>query len=88
VYVVRGNHYTVQQAVGLYPTSATSDDYAFSRHVYSYTIEFGETFVPPFNDISNIIKDVCAAMGELCWVISSDVEMLKKIVEKDVTIGA
>lgn len=88
MYVVRGNSYTVKQAVGLYPTLATSDDYAFSRHVYSYKIEFGETFVPPFNDMSNIIKDVCAAIGELCWVISSDVEMQKKIVEKGVMIGA
>lgn len=93
---VRGNHYKVQQAVGLYPTSATSDDYAFSRHivnnsnnkVYGYTIEFGETFVPPFGEMSNIIKDVCAAMGELCWVVSSDVEMQKKAAEKGVMIGA
>lgn len=71
---VRGKRYTVQQSVGLYPTSATSDDYAFSRHivnglnrkVYAYTIEFGEEFVPPFSEMSNIIQDVCAAMSELC----------------------
>ena len=71
---VRGENYTVQQSVGLYPTSATSDDYAFSRHivnrlnrkVYAYTIEFGQEFVPPFSDMSNIIQDVCAAMNELC----------------------
>lgn len=71
---VRGQNYTVQQSVGLYPTSATSDDYAFSRHivnglnrkVYAYTIEFGEEFVPPFNEMSNVIQDVCAAMSELC----------------------
>ncbi len=77
---VRGQSYTVQQAVGLYPTSATSDDYAFSRHivnglsrnVYAYTIEFGQEFVPPFSEMSNIIKDVCAAMSELCWAINSD----------------
>lgn len=93
---VRGNHYKVQQAVGLYPTSATSDDYAFSRHIvnnlnnkiYSYTIEFGKMFVQPFSEMRNIIKDVCAAMGELCWVISSDVEMQKKAVEKGAMIGA
>jgi len=78
---VRGRSYTVQQAVGLYPTSATSDDYAFSRHivnglnrkVYAYTIEFGQEFVPPFSEMSNIIKDVCAAITELCWAINSDV---------------
>lgn len=78
---VRGKSYTVQQAVGLYPTSATSDDYAFCRHivnglsrkVYAYTIEFGQEFVPPFSEMSNVIKDVCAAMSELCWAINSDV---------------
>jgi carboxypeptidase T len=76
---VRGQSYTVQQAVGLYPTSATSDDYASSRHivnglnrkVYAYTIEFGQEFVSPFSEMSNIIKDVCAAMSELCWAINS-----------------
>lgn len=78
---VRGKTYTVQQAVGLYPTSATSDDYAYSRHIvngldrkiYAFTIEFGQEFVPPFSEMSNIIKDVCAAMSELCWAINSDV---------------
>lgn len=78
---VRGKHYTVQQAVGLYPTSATSDDYAFSRHivnglkrkVYAYTIEFGQEFVPTFTEMSNIIKDVSSAVTELCWAINSDV---------------
>jgi murein tripeptide amidase MpaA len=81
---VRGRNYTVQQAVGLYPTSATSDDYVFSRHlmngikreVYTYTIEFGQEsdwFVPLFAEMSNIINDVCAAMTELCWAINSDV---------------
>ena len=75
---VRGKSYTVQQSVGLYPTSATSDDYAFSRHivnglsrkVYAYTIEFGQEFVPPFSEMRNIINDICAAMSELCLAIS------------------
>jgi murein tripeptide amidase MpaA len=52
---VRGRSYTVQQAVGLYAASGTSDDYAFSRHrvnpalnkVRGFTIEFGWEFVPP-----------------------------------------
>ena len=77
---VRGVSYTVQQAVGLYPTSATSDDYAFSRHlanalntkVYAYTIEFGTEFVPPFAEMLNIIKDISAAITEMCWAIGSD----------------
>jgi len=83
---VRDESYTVQQSVGLYPTSGTSDDYLFSRHivnklhrkVYAYTIEFGKEkffFIPPFSEMSNIIKDVCAAMGELCWAVSSSAEV-------------
>ena len=71
---VRGRNYTVQQSVGLYPTSATSDDYAFSRHrvdsalgkVYAFTIEFGQEFVPPYAEMRNIIADVAAALTELC----------------------
>jgi carboxypeptidase T len=78
---VHGRHYTVQQAVGLYPTSATSDDYATSRsivdshrgQVYGFTIEFGEEFIPPFSEMRNIINDVCSAMTELCWAVNSDV---------------
>jgi murein tripeptide amidase MpaA len=56
---VRGRKYTVQQGAGLYPTSATSSDYVFSRHqadagqpdICGFTIEFGEEFVPPFNEM-------------------------------------
>jgi murein tripeptide amidase MpaA len=78
---VRGKDYTLQQAVGLYPTTATSDDYALARHivtgvknkVYAFTIEFGTEFVPPFSEMKNIIKDIGAAMTELCWAVSSDV---------------
>jgi murein tripeptide amidase MpaA len=71
---VRGKSYTVEQAVGLYPTSATSDDYAYSRHradstrrkVYGFTIEFGEQFVPPIAEMRRIMADVAAALTELC----------------------
>jgi hypothetical protein len=44
-----GRSYISKQSVGLYPTSGSSDDYAFSRHyrnsalnkVYGFTMEFG-----------------------------------------------
>lgn len=76
---VRGTHYTVQQSVGLYPTSATSDDYAFSRHlvnptkrkVYPFTIEFGNEFIPPFSEMRYIIQELCSAMTELCLAVSA-----------------
>ncbi len=93
---VRGIGYTVQQAVGLYPTSATSDDYSFSRHmvdglkrkIYAYTIEFGEEFVPPFAEMANIIRDVCAAMTELCWAVHSDVHVRDNLADSGVVPSA
>jgi carboxypeptidase T len=77
---VRNQSYKVQQAAALYPTSATSDDYAFSRNmidpikekVYSFTIEFGTnkecdgSFIPSFTEMKEIIKDVSSALTELC----------------------
>jgi carboxypeptidase T len=75
---VRGKSYTVQQAVGLYPTSGTSDDYVFHRHrvnsalgkVYGFTIEFGQEFVPPYAEMRMIMADVAAALTELCRRVS------------------
>lgn len=63
---VGGRKYVPQQAVGLYPTSGASDDYAFSRwyknkkvtKVYGYTMEFGypTNFYPTSEEyIQNII---------------------------------
>jgi carboxypeptidase T len=74
---VRGRNYKVEPGAGLYPTTATSSDYAFSRHqsdpskprIYGFTIEFGvEDFVPPFSEMQKIIQDVGAAMTELCSI--------------------
>jgi carboxypeptidase T len=89
---VRGRRYKVEPAVGLYPTSATSQDYAFSHRlsdeskgkVYAFTIEFGSsergdpgnTFIPPYSEMRKIIDDVCAAMTELCLAVSSKDSML------------
>lgn len=78
---VRGKVYTLEQSCGLYPTSGTSDDYAFCRHfadpskkeVYAYTIEFGTEFIPPYAEMQNIMKDVTAALTELCWAVNSDI---------------
>ncbi len=83
IQAVRGRSYTVQQAVGLYPTSGTSDDYAFSRHianpahnkVYVYTIEFGNEFVPPYAEMRNIMNDIGAGITEFAWAALSDLRM-------------
>ena len=74
-----GRGYTVQESSGLYPTTATSSDYAFSRNladadkykIQGWTIEFGKEFIPPFSEMRKIIKDVCSAMTQLCWCVSA-----------------
>jgi carboxypeptidase T len=76
---VRGRVYKVEQAVGLYPTAGTSDDYAFSRHfvdgakpkVHSFTIEWGSQnnptpFHPPYPEMQKIIQEITAALFEFC----------------------
>jgi carboxypeptidase T len=74
---VRGRSYKVQQSAGLYTTSGTSDDYAFSRHIanksnskiYGFTIEFANDkmgFIPPISEMQNIIEEVSSAMTEFC----------------------
>jgi carboxypeptidase T len=79
---VRGRNYKVQQSVGLYPTSGTSDDYAFSRHVVNsgnqkingFTIEFGKEetgFIPPYSEMKNVIDEVSAALTEFCIAATS-----------------
>ncbi|MFD5847174.1 M14 family metallopeptidase [Streptomyces chartreusis] len=67
---VRGVDYGVEPAYGLYPTSGTSDDYAYSRHVtdpadakvYGFTIECGDTFQPVFSEAEQVIREVSAGL--------------------------
>jgi hypothetical protein len=76
-----GREYSVKGAVGLYPTSGTSDDYAYSRSfldarkrkVRGYTIEWGperssipKSFHPDYSDMLPIIEEVTAALFAFC----------------------
>ena len=74
---VYGRSYKVQQSAGLYTTSGTSDDYAYSRHIankkaqkiYGFTIEFASDkmgFIPPISEMQKIIKEISSAMTEFC----------------------
>src|SRR5712692_5235552 len=75
IAAVRGRVYTVMQSTGLYPTSGTSDDYAYSRNfvdtgkrkVYAYTVETGREFQPPYAEGLNIIAEVSAGLVEFCF---------------------
>ena len=70
---IRGNEYKVQQSVGLYESSY---DYAHSwcfvdkdeEKVHTFPIEFGNEFVPLMAEMKYIIKELCSAMIELCFV--------------------
>ncbi len=79
VEAVRGRRYTVQQSANLYPTSGTSDDYAYSRHivdpaapkVLAFTVEWGSEnnptpFHPPYREMTEIIAEVTGGLLEFC----------------------
>jgi hypothetical protein len=74
VSAVNGSAYDLSQSFALYPTSGTSDDYAYSRHftdntrskILSLTIECGRDFQPSWTEAEDIIREVCAGFVALC----------------------
>jgi murein tripeptide amidase MpaA len=82
IAAVRGRVYTAEQAVLLYPTTGTSKDYGYSRNfvdatkrkVFSYTIETGREFQPPYGEALNIISEVSAGLIEFCMACLCVVE--------------
>lgn len=77
---VGGRSYLPLQAVGLFPTSGASDDYAYSRHrvdatrnkVHGFTMEFGyaTNFYPTLAEYHDSIKDTGAGLMEFCLAAS------------------
>ena len=71
---VRGHSYTVEPAVLLYPTSGTSKDYSYARHivdtdkakVFGYTLETGLEFQPPDAEAAQIIHEICSGLTQFC----------------------
>jgi murein tripeptide amidase MpaA len=79
IAAARGRNYRVQQSMNLYPTSGTSDDYAFSRHlrdparskVLAFTVEWGAEdnptpFHPPYEEMVQIIAEVTSGLLAFC----------------------
>jgi carboxypeptidase T len=74
IQAVRGTAYTVKQSIKLYPTSATSQDYSYSRNfadgkkprVYAYTLETGTEFQPPYSEALNIMTEVSSGLIQFC----------------------
>lgn len=69
-----GISYDFEQSFALYPTSGTSDDYAYSRHfvdtksgkTLGFTIECGRSFQPSWAEAENIIRELCAGLVAFC----------------------
>ncbi len=85
IAAAHGRQYSVQGAIGLYPTSGTSDDYALSRSivdatkgkVLGYTIEWGrarptvpKSFHPDYADMVPIIEEVTAGLLAFCLAVA------------------
>jgi murein tripeptide amidase MpaA len=79
IRLVRGRKYRVQQSVGLYPTAASTDDYAYSRHmvdpkkgkIIAFTMEWGRShaatpFHPPYHEMRKVMREVTAGLLEFC----------------------
>jgi len=86
IRATHGRQYSVKGAVGLYPTSGTSDDHAYSRsfidsglkRVLGYTIEWGperasipKSFHPDYPDMVPIIHEVSAALVAFCAAVAA-----------------
>jgi murein tripeptide amidase MpaA len=85
IAAAHGRQYSVKGAIGLYPTSGTSDDYALSRSivdaakgkVLGYTIEWGrqratvpKSFHPDYADMVPIIEEVTAGLLAFCVAVA------------------
>ena len=83
ILFVRGTNYTVKQSIGLYPTTATSDDYAYSRHsvnetkrkVMGVTLESGKEFQPQITEGTNIISEVSSGLVAFCMSLLSTTKL-------------
>jgi carboxypeptidase T len=86
IQAARGRQYSVKSAVGLYPTSGTSDDWAYSRSfldpaqgkVLGFTIEWGpqrasisKSFHPNYPDMVPIIEEITAALLAFCSSVAT-----------------
>jgi carboxypeptidase T len=85
IRTAHGRQYSVKGAVGLYPTSGTSDDYAYSRSfldarkpkVRGYTVEWGpqrssipKSFHPDYPDMVPIIEEITAGLLAFCSAVA------------------
>ena len=77
IKAVRGTEYPAGPAFKLYATVGASDDYFYGRHfvdssqskIVSYTLEWGTTYQPPWQEMRQIIDEVTAGLLAFCLEI-------------------
>lgn len=77
IKAVRGTDYFIAPSYNVYATAGASDDYFYSRHftdpsqpkILSYTLEWGEDFHPPYQEMRHIIDEVTAGLLTFCLEI-------------------
>lgn len=89
IATARGRTYKLMQSFGLYGTSGTTDDYAFSRHfvnagqrkVDGYTLETGPwtgnaltSFQPEYEEAKRIMNEIWPGLMEYCLATLCAVE--------------
>ncbi len=86
IKAVRGTDYFTRPAYNLYATAGTSDDYLYSRHfadgqpkILSYTLEWGEDFHPPYEEMRHIIDEVTAGLLAFCLQIAAMTEARRTV---------
>ncbi|QEA37737.1 VWA domain-containing protein [Pistricoccus aurantiacus] len=70
IEAVNGRHYSPGLSFGLYPTTGTSTDYVYARHlldplkpkVYAFTLETGTEFRPPWSEAEDVIREVSSGL--------------------------
>ena len=94
ISAVRGRTYLLEQGVGLYPTSGTSDDYAYGRHfvdsakerVYAYVIEVGSGaaggFQPQYSEALQQIAEVSSGLVQYAIQCLCAVETTGRLTKK------
>ncbi len=91
IAAVRGRTYTAEQAIGLYPTSGTGDDYAYSRHfvdtgkrkVFGMTIETAREFQPVPEEGQQVISEASAGLVELFLAATCAVETTARLTSRE-----
>jgi murein tripeptide amidase MpaA len=89
IAAVRGRVYTAEQAISLYPTTGTAQDYAYSRYfvdtgrrrILGLTLETAREFQPLDAEKDNVITEVSAGLIECLLETLCPAEFLQSLID-------